>query len=323
VEVTDSRPARTHHHSRFDALDLAARKRAQGLTAVAIIPARDEEATVGTVAGTLRATLLDEVGLLDEVLVVDADSRDDTAAVARAAGARVVRQSEVLPEAGTAPGKGEALWKGLAATDADLVVFVDGDIVDIGPRFVTGLFGPLLTDPSVRYTKACYDRPLKLGGELHPTGGGRVTELLARPVLSAFWPELAWLAQPLSGEYAGRRELFTSLPFVRGYGVELALLVDIVERYGADVIAQVDLGRRVHDHQPLDALGRMASELLHVALDRVSRQGRLVLADQLATTLLQPFRDEDGLLAARAHEIAPSERPPLAAWLAGADDHAS
>ncbi len=307
---------RTCHHGEFSAQGLAAEKRARGLTASVVIPARNEVATVGEVAGTLRRRLLDETGLLDEVLVVDADSEDGTAAAARAAGARVVRQSDVLPGAGTALGKGEALWKGLAACDGDLVVFVDADIVDIGPRFVVGLLGPLLLDRSTRFTKATYDRPLQVGEELHTSGGGRVTEILARPVISAFWPELAWLAQPLSGEYAGDRALLESLPFVQGYGVELALLVDILELHGPDVITQVDLGRRVHDHQPIDALGRMASEILHVAIDRLSRQGRLVLTDPLATELLQPSRDTDGQLAMSATETRPQERPPLRSWRA-------
>ncbi len=307
--------SRTHDHRRFDAADLATRKRAAGLTASVVIPARDEAGTVGTVAATLKQSLLDEVGLLDEVLVVDAGSEDGTFEAAHRSGARVVRQAEVLPEAGTARGKGEALWKGLAASTGDLVVFVDADIVDIGPRFVTGLLGPLLLDPAVRYTKATYDRPLRVGDELRPRGGGRVTELLARPLLDAFWPELAWLAQPLSGEYAGRRSLLTQLPFVRGYGVELALLVDIADQFGTDVIAQVDLGRRIHDHQPLDALGRMASELLHVAMGRLARHGRLATTEPLASLLLQPVRDAAGALALEEHRIQPSERPPLATYL--------
>jgi len=305
---------RTHAHTGFEAADLALRKRSQGLTASVVIPALNEEATVGRVAGILKRTLVDDVGLVDEVLVVDADSVDGTAPAARAAGARVVRQSEVLPAAGTGPGKGEALWKGLAASSGDLVVFVDADILDIGPRFAVGLLGPLLTDPDVQFVKASYDRPLRIGAQLHPTGGGRVTELLARPLISSFWPELGWLAQPLSGEYAGRRELFESLPFVRGYGVELALLVDIVDRHGPDAIAQVDLGRRIHDHQSLEALGRMAAEILHVALDRLSHQGRLVVTDPLPHQLLQPGRDEEGRLAIQAHDVGVSERPPLAEW---------
>jgi glucosyl-3-phosphoglycerate synthase len=303
--------ARTWSHHDFDAADLAARKREAGLTVSVVIPARDEEATVGTVAGTFVDELGHAHGLVDEVVVVDAHSSDRTAEVARAAGARVVDQAEVLAHLGSAPGKGEALWKGLAATAGDLVCFVDADIVDVGPRFVVGLLGPLLVDPEVAYVKATYDRPLDLGSELRPTGGGRVTELLARPLLDAFWPELAWLAQPLSGEYAGRRDLLESLPFVRGYGVELGLLVDTVAAHGADVIAQVDLGRRVHVHQPLDALGRMAAEILHVAVDRLARQGRLVLTDPLAPHLLQPVRDVAGDLHLERHEVAPSERPPL------------
>lgn len=312
--TTDRFSARTHHHTDFQALALNEVKRDLGLTVSVVIPARNEAPTVGQVAGTLDRTLRAQVGLVDEVLVVDADSDDTTGEIAQAAGARVVRQSDVLPAAGTSLGKGEALWKGLAASEGDLVVFVDADIRDIGPRFVVGLLGPLLLADEVRFTKATYDRPLHLGEELRPSGGGRVTELLARPLLGAFWPDLAWLAQPLSGEYAGDRALLESLPFVRGYGVELAMLVDIAERHGPDVIAQVDLGRRIHAHQPLEALGRMAAEILHVTMDRLSRQGRLVLTDPLATTLLQPFRDDEGVLDLNAHEVRADERPPLAAW---------
>lgn len=309
--------APAHHHRDFDAVELAARKRELGTTVSVVVPARDEEGTVGTVARTFVDELAVRVGLVDEVVVVDADSSDRTAQVARAAGARVVSQSQVLPEAGHALGKGEALWKGLAATDGDLVVFVDADIVDVDPRFVTGLVGPLLHDPSTSFVKATYDRPLDLGGELRPTGGGRVTELLARPLLDAFFPELAWLAQPLSGEYAGRRELLESLPFVRGYGVEVALLIDIATVHGPEVLTQVDLGRRVHVHQDLAALGRMAAEILHVTLDRLSRHGRLVATDPLHRTLWQPVRDELGELRLEEHHIAPSERPPLRDWRDG------
>lgn len=312
--TVDRFTARTWSHRDFDVATLVAAKAEQGLTVSVIIPARDEEATVGRVAGTFVDELMGPGGLVDELVVVDADSSDRTAEVARDAGARVVRQADVLPEAGSAIGKGEALWKGLAATEGDLVCFVDADIVDVGQRFVVGLLGPLLTEPEVGYVKATYDRPLDLGGELRPEGGGRVTELLARPLLAAFWPELAWLTQPLSGEYAGRRALLESLPFVRGYGVELAHLVDVAAAHGPQRIAQVDLGRRIHIHQPLDALGRMAAEILHVAVDRLARQGRLVLTDPLATALLQPVRDRTGALELTHHEVSPSERPPLRAW---------
>ena len=312
--LTDRFAARTRHHAQFAADVLLAAKRAREVTVSVVIPARNEAPTVGKVAGMLRRTLLIDAGLLDEVLVVDADSTDGTGDVARAVGARVVRQSDVLPGAGTALGKGEALWKGLAASSGDLVVFIDADIQDIGPRFVLGLLGPLLLDEGVRFSKATYDRPLRLGDEVRPSGGGRVTELLARPLIAAFWPELAWLAQPLSGEYAGDRELLESLPFVRGYGVELAMLVDILATHGPDVIAQVDLGRRTHEHQSLDALGRMSAEILHVATDRLSRQGRLVLTDPLVTSLLQPQRDPRGDLQMTSSEVVVAERPPLRDW---------
>ncbi len=312
--ITDRFSARTRHHADFTADQLVAAKHERGWSVSVVIPARNEASTVGQVAGTLRQTLITDTDLLDEILVIDADSTDGTGDVARASGARVVRQSDVLPEAGSALGKGEALWKGLAASQGDLVVFVDADILDIGPHFVVGLLGPLLTEDGVRFTKATYDRPLQRGDDVQPSGGGRVTELMARPVIGAFWPELAWLAQPLAGEYAGDRRLLESLPFVRGYGVELALLIDILARFGTDVIAQVDLGRRMHDHQGLDALGRMAAEILHVATDRLSRQGRLVLTDPLAEALLQPRRRPDGSLEMVSHAVAVGERPPLREW---------
>jgi glucosyl-3-phosphoglycerate synthase len=308
---------RTHHHADFDVADLAERKARAGTTLSVVIPARNEEATVGQVAGTLRRLLIDDVALVDEILVVDGDSTDATAECARAAGVRVLHQDEILPDAGSACGKGEALWKGLAAATGDLVAFVDADIQDIDARFVVGLVGPLLTDPGVAFVKATYDRPLRMGDELRPSGGGRVTELMARPLLATFWPELGWLAQPLSGEYAGRRALLESLPFVRGYGIELAMLVDIADRHGVDVIAQVDLDVRVHENQPLDALGRMSTEILQVAMQRLSAQGRMVLTEAPGQLLAQPFRDADGALSLAHVEISPSERPPLAEWLAG------
>ncbi|MEX0868627.1 MAG: hypothetical protein WD011_03050, partial [Nitriliruptoraceae bacterium] len=203
-----------------------------------------------------------------------------------------------------------------AATSGDLVVFIDADIHDIGAQFVVGLLGPLLTDPDVAFTKATYDRPLIVDGDTRDVGGGRVTELMARPLITTFWPQLAWLAQPLSGEYAGRRALFESLPFVCGYGVELGLLVDIAERHGAEAITQVDLGRRTHDHQSLDALGRMAAEILHTALVRLQAHDRMVVTDPLATALPQPVRDAAGMLTMVEHEVTHEERPPLNEWRA-------
>lgn len=314
VQQAGSSLPRTWHHRQFRAADLVDLKHASQVDVAVVIPARNEEATVGAIVTRLRRALMEELALVDELVVVDSESEDDTAAVAADAGARVVHQSWVLPEAGPGHGKGEALWKGLAVTSADLVVFLDADVLDFDERFVVGLLGPLLTRPDLAFVKAAYDRPFQAGGELRRTGGGRVTELLARPLLAAFWPELSWLAQPLAGECAARRWLLEHLPFVQGYGVEFAMLADICQRWSPDVIAQVDLDERVHKHQQLDALGTMSAEILHVAMDRLSRQGRVRFEAPLATLLPQPVRDEDGRLDARVAHVQPRQRPPLAEW---------
>lgn len=303
-------PARAYHHTGFPLEDLVRRKRRAGTSIAVVIPARDEQATIAHVVHTLRP-LRDDAGLVDELVVVDSNSTDHTAALAAEAGARVVHQADVLPDAGPGHGKGEALWKGLAACDGDLVVFVDADIHDIGQRFVTGLLGPLLENPDVALVKAAYDRPRHVGDVLYPDGGGRVTELLARPVLATFWPELSWIVQPLAGEVAARHRVLEQLPFVQGYGVELAMLIDVAERWGPHTIAQVDLDRRIHHHQSLQALGVMATELLHVVMNRLARQGRLHLTGDLARTLRQPMRDEHGRLSLSTRDVTVTERPPL------------
>jgi glucosyl-3-phosphoglycerate synthase len=297
--------------STTDLATLAGHKRAQGTTVSVVIPARNEAARVGGVVRSIRTALQQQVALVDELLVVDADSTDDTAEVARRAGARVVRQRDVLPTHGTGPGKGEAMWKGLAATTGELVAFVDADLVDVDPLLVARLIEPLLRDADTILVKAAYDRPLMLDGHHDPQGGGRVTELLVRPLLASLWPPLAWLAQPLGGEYAARREVLEKLPFVRGYGVELGLLLDIHDRYGAARIVEVDVGRREHEHQSLAALGRMAAEILQVALRRADREGIMELTVEPGRRLPQPRRSERGILQREVAQIAFEERPPL------------
>src|SRR5215211_5164602 len=217
--------------SAIDADALLRAKRRGGHRISVVLPARDEAATVGHLVTDLHEHWVRRVPLVDELLVVDSDSTDATAAVARAAGADVVATVEILPAHGTRPGKGEALWKSLAATTGDLLVFLDSDLIGDVVHFVPGLLGPLLTDPQVLYVKGCYTRPLEVAGRIQPAGGGRVTELTARPLLNALWPELAGFVQPLGGEYAGRREALEQVPFVSGYLVEVGLLVDLVERF--------------------------------------------------------------------------------------------
>lgn len=255
---------RTFHHEDFAAAQLAEHKRRHGHVVSVCLPARDEAATVGSIVEDIRHSLVERVGLVDEVMVVDDHSTDDTAEVARAAGARVVAVDDVLAELGPGEGKGEALWKSVAAATGDLIVWCDADITDFGPRFVVGLVGPLLARPDIGFVKGFYDRPV--AGQGH--GGGRVTELVARPAIATMYPHLSSVVQPLSGEYAGRRSLLERLPFVQGYGVDLGLLIDIAELEGTEVIAQVDLGTRRHRNRSLEQLGPQALAVLQTALRR-------------------------------------------------------
>lgn len=289
---------------------------AKGATSVSVvIPARDEERTVGSIVAAIRHELVERVPLVDEILVVDSRSGDRTAEVAAAAGARVVAQDTVLAWLPRRDGKGEALWKGLAASEGDLVVFIDADVHGFSPDFVSGLLGPLLTDPAVAYVKGFYLRPFDHQAHTVPDGGGRVTELVARPLLNMYWPELAGFVQPLAGEYAGRRAVLEQVPFVTGYGVELGLLVDLLELVGLDAMAQVDLGCRRHTHQNNEALGRMAGQIMLTAFERLQRQGRIVMSEQPATVLAQFRRGDSGCGIHRelvVSDVAVPERPPLA-----------
>jgi glucosyl-3-phosphoglycerate synthase len=274
----------------------------KGTTSVSVVlPALDEEPTVGEiVAGVVR--LAEETGLVDEVVVVDSGSVDRTADVAAEAGAVVRHRDDILPHLGSHPGKGEVLWKALHVTRGDIVVYVDADLTTFGPHYVTGLLGPLLHDPTVLLTKAFYDRPLL---DVSAAGGGRVTELMARPLLTAFFPALAGVVQPLAGEYAGRRSLLEALPFVGGYGVETGLLLDTVAAHGLDAVAQVDLGHRVHGHQDTEALGRMAATILRTVASRVDPERALW------PELTQFRRGPDGAVEPHVTPVTVPERPAM------------
>jgi glucosyl-3-phosphoglycerate synthase len=253
---------RTYHHTDFDAARLTELK-ADHVISVCL-PARNEQATVGLIVDHLIEGLVEGVGLVDEVIVVDDHSTDGTADAASAAGAKVVDARSVLPEYGDGHGKGEAMWKSLYASVGDIIVWCDADVRGFDIAFVVGLLGPLLTEPTVDFVKGFYDRPVGEGG----TGGGRVTELAARPIISLLFPHLVPIVQPLAGEYAGRRSVLEQLPFVQGYGVDLGLLIDVAERFGVDHLAQTDLGARRHRNRPLDELSPQALAVLHTALIR-------------------------------------------------------
>ena len=259
-EVTT--PIASYHHSDFPLAELRAMK--DGARVTVCVPAHDEEATVGAIVEIVRRELVDHTGLVDDLLVVDDRSEDGTAVVAFAAGARVVSVPRAQASATSALGKGEAMRRGLAASTGDMVVFLDGDVENFGTHFVTGLLGPLFASPETMLVKACYRRPL--GGSA--TGGGRVTELVARPIVSLLFPELAGVIQPLAGEVAVRREALGQIELAEGYGVELGMLIDISRRYGVSSIAQVDLEVRAHRNRPLHELAPQARDVLDVALRR-------------------------------------------------------
>ena len=266
------------------------------------LPARNEAATIGPILEQL--VLLAERGLIDQIVVVDGSS-DGTADVARSVGAQVHDQDELLPELGPAIGKGDAMWRALSVLTGELVCFLDADSGHFGAHFLIGLLGPLVCDPAISFVKGFYRRPFRLGDVTSPHGGGRVTELTARPLLNLFYPELAAVEQPLAGEIAARRSLLVRLPFVSGYGVDIALLLDAYGAVGIRGLAQVDLDLRQNAHQPLHDLGPMAFAVLHAVASRVERDGRL--RGPLPETFLA--RGENGLEASTSSSF---ERPPLA-----------
>ncbi|MDQ3760202.1 MAG: glucosyl-3-phosphoglycerate synthase [Actinomycetota bacterium] len=288
---------------------------AKGNTTVSVVlPARNEAATVGLNVEMVQEMLMRRHPLVDELVVVDSCSTDATAEVARAAGARVVHQNEVLGHLPPLAGKGEALWKGLAATSGDVVAFIDADLIGCPPEFITGLLGPLLIDPEIAYVKGFYRRALVRDGHTEPDGGGRVTELVARPLLNLYWPRLAGFIQPLAGEYAGRREVLEAVPFATHYGIEIGLLIDLLELVGLDALAQVDLGHRRHRHQNNEALARMAAQIMLTAFARLERHDRGMLPEIAAAKLTQ-FRhgsaDDGTAREVVVTEIEVPERPPL------------
>jgi glucosyl-3-phosphoglycerate synthase len=304
---------RTYRGADYDPERLAASARRQGLSVSVCLPALEVADTVGAIVAAVRERLMETVGLVGEIVVVDSRSADATARVAAEAGARVVQDDEVLPELGPGRGKGEAMWKSLAVMSGDLVVWLDSDVVDFDPAFVTGLLGPLLADPEVGYVKGLYRRALGEDDE----GGGRVTEICARPLINLFYPELAGFAQPLSGEAAGRRELLSSVPFFSGYAVELGLLIDLSRREGLGALAQVDLGSRRHANQPTAALGAMASTIIQAVLRRLADEGRAPRELAAHGAYARPVRGDGGFVLAET-DARPAERPPMREALAGA-----
>lgn len=284
--------------------ELVAAKRNR--TVSVVLPALDEEQTVAGVVRAVRPHTLGPNPLVDELVVLDSGSTDRTAERAAAAGATVVRREDVLPELPVRPGKGEVLWRSLAATTGDYLVFLDSDLVEVDPGFVPALLGPLLTAGDRHLVKGFYRRPLRMerADPVQPDGGGRVTELLARPLLSALRPELSGFVQPLGGEYAGSRELLEAVPFAAGYGVEVGLLLDTHARYGLSAMAQVNLGVRKHRNRSLQQLGVMASQITGTMLARCGH-------DPETAHPFTQFAQVDGAWLPVTTDVLVTDRPPI------------
>jgi len=301
----------TFHASEFrDIGRLIELKEKQGLTVSVGLPALNEEKTIGLVIKRIKSALMDRAPLIDQLVVVDSDSEDRTVEIAEALGVPVYRHSAILPELGSHPGKGEALWKSLHVLDGDIVAWIDTDIRNIQPRFIFGLVGPLLREPRIQYVKGFYQRPIRQGDKLVSEGGGRVTELMARPLINLFFPELSGIIQPLSGEYAGRRSLLESVPFYTGYSVEIGLLIDILDSVGLSAVGQVDLERRIHRNQPLGNLSQMSYVILQGAIRKLEERHRIELLTEVGRGMKLINQDKDRFNL-EVREIGDELRPPM------------
>jgi glucosyl-3-phosphoglycerate synthase len=301
----------TFHHGAFANLrELVEAKEKAGLTISVCIPTLNEEATIGKEIVIMRSELMERYPLIDELAVIDSGSTDRTLEVARSFGADTYLSAEILPELGAKRGKGENLWKAIHQLRGDIIAYIDADIKNIHPRFVYGLVAPLIQRPEIQYVKAFYDRPLIFSEGVRPSGGGRVTEILIRPLFSLFFPELTAVIQPLSGEYAVRRRVLEEIPFPIGYGVETSHLIDVYSRWGLEAFGQTDLDQRIHRNQPTTDLGKMSFGILRAFLSRLSSLEKVRDLPELETVLRQ-FQARDTSYEQIEHTIREEERPPM------------
>ena len=302
----------TFHYSEFKDLNrLIEEKTKKNLKISLCLPTLNEEKTIAKEIIIMRSELMARYPLLDEIIVIDSGSTDKTRAIAREFGADVYKADDILPQLDKFKGKGENLWKALYITQGDIIIYLDADIKNIHHRFAYGLLGPLLLFDNIKFAKAFYDRPISIGkNKIRPTGGGRVTELVIRPLFSLFFPDLTQLMQPLSGEYAGYREIFEQIPFPIGYGIETSMNIDIYKNWGLDVMAQVDLDRRIHSNQDTKALGRMAFVILKTFINRKIKLGLIELTEDMYDEMIQYNLVNDRYEPEKL-KLEGLERPPM------------
>ena len=300
----------TYHHSQFwDLKKLVETKEKLGLTISLCLPTLNEEKTIGKEIIVFKSELMNRYPLIDEIAVIDSGSVDDTLNVAKSYGADTYLAEKILPDLEPKKGKGENLWKAIYQLKGDIIVYVDADISNIHPRFVYGLVAPLIYRKEVKYVKAFYDRPLAISGGVRTSGGGRVTEILVRPLFSLFFPELTTIIQPLSGEYAVRREVLEQIAFPIGYGVETSHLIDVHHKFGLEAFAQTDLDKRVHENKPTVALGKMSFGILQTFIKRAKALGILEKAEH--ETIMRQFQVTKDQYEQNLIEILEEERPPM------------
>jgi glucosyl-3-phosphoglycerate synthase len=302
----------TFHYAQFNDLKHLVRiKEQKGVKISLCLPTLNEAKTIAKEIVIFKSELMLRYPLLDEIVVIDSGSTDQTREIAREFGADVYQASDILPHLEPFVGKGENLWKALFITTGDIIVYLDADIKNIHHRFAYGLIGPLFLNQGIKFTKAFYDRPIATRGhKVRPTGGGRVTELVIRPLFSLFFPQLTQILQPLSGEYAGYREIFEKIPFPIGYGVETSMILDIYQKWGLDVMAQVDLEKRVHRNQDTKALGKMSFAILKTFINRQEALGLIDLKEPTHDRMIQ-YKISGNDIEPDILTIKGYERPPM------------
>jgi len=299
----------TYHYRQFDIGKLISQKKKKGISISLCFPTLNEASTIGNILDIVKKEIFIP-GLVDEVVIIDSDSSDDTPEIVKSKGFPLYQHKDILKEYGSYSGKGEALWKSMFVLKGEIIVWCDSDIKNFSPRFVYGILAPLLIREDISYVKAFYKRPINIEGTVKKSGGGRVTEILIRPTLNLFYPELSWLLQPLSGEYAGRRQILEQIPFSTGYGVEIGMLIEIYKKFGLDSIAQVNLKTRMHRNQPLSALSKMSFGIMQSIYKKLEKYGRMYLSKEVNKKYNQIHHIDDNYLISPV-ELEEKERPPI------------